>query len=101
MIGVIVIQHGERERRWWKGRPKQTVRAIARAVAVLQAAEGAALHAERDGCILHAHMAAVARHQLGAVVPRRLMRDSEWVHRHIQAPGIRIQARIEDRMADS
>ncbi|MFM9587334.1 hypothetical protein, partial [Streptomyces caniscabiei] len=57
---------------------------------------GMSLHAQRDGCILHAVHANVARQQAESVVPRRLLRDAEWRHRHIEAPGMRIQARIDD-----
>jgi len=101
MIGMIVIEHRPPRRPWWKRRPKPTTRAIAKAVSLLQCAEGAASHGERDGCVIHAHMAAAVRNQLRPIVPARMLRDPEWVHRHIEAPGARIQARVEDGLAES
>lgn len=56
-----------------------------------------ALHGRRDGCLIHAIQAALVRHHCTSLVPRRLMRNTEWVHRHIEAPGVRIQARLEDQ----
>jgi hypothetical protein len=83
-------------------RQKPDLRTIARAIAHLQIAEGMALHARRDDCPIHAIQAAIVRRRCTSLVPRRLMRDAEWVHRHIEAPGVRIQARLEDQMrADS
>jgi hypothetical protein len=80
-----------------KRRPKVDRRTLARAIADLQVAEGMALHAHRDGCLIHALQAAAVRHVCAAVIPRHLLHDREWVHQHIEAPGVRIQARTEDR----
>ena len=101
MIGMVVIERRGPRRRWWKRRPKPPLRAVARAVAYLQVAEGMALHGERDGCLQHALQAQFLRSAAGDFIPPRLMRDSEWRHRHIEAPGVRIQARAEDRWADA
>ncbi|WP_295014838.1 hypothetical protein [uncultured Microbacterium sp.] len=101
MIGMIVVEHRSPRRRWWKRRPKPTLRGVARAVAYLQVAEGMALHGERDGCLQHALQAQVYRSAAGGLIPSRLLRDSDWRYRHIEAPGVRIQARAEDRWADA
>lgn len=72
-------------------------RTLAHAIAELQIAEGMAIHAFRDRCILHLVHAAALRRLNTPLVPRRFLRDPEWMHRHVEAPGVRIQARVEDR----
>jgi len=102
MIGIVIVEHrGPRKRPWWKRRERPSLRAIATAVVRLQQAEGMKLHASRDQCGGCAAISATARDIFGPFVPARLMKDPEWVHRHIEAPRIRIQARLEDRMAGS
>lgn len=80
-------------------RRKPTLRDIGRAVAVLQVVEGMALHAERDGCLIHGLAARGMRASVSKIIPARYLRDSEWVHRHIEAPGMRLQAKVDDEVA--
>ncbi len=79
-----------------KRRPRPDLRSIGLAVASLQIAEGMALHAVRDQCLVHAVEALMVRKQCLPTIPTRLLSDREWVHQHIEAPGVRIQARNED-----
>lgn len=99
MFGVIIVRR-QRPRRLRLTPRRYTLREIATAVAMLQTAEAKALHAERDGCILHAIEAHAARHVAARHIPPRLIRDADWRHQHIEAPGVRLQARVEDRMRE-
>ncbi|WP_295035496.1 hypothetical protein [uncultured Microbacterium sp.] len=102
MIGFVFIEQMRPPKRPWRNRlQRPNPRAIARAVVMLQRAEGMMLHAKRDACGGCAAISATCRDIFAPLIPSRLMKDPEWVHRHIEAPGIRIQTRLEDRMAGS
>lgn len=90
---IMVIVGGRRSRR-----PKPTLREIATAVQMLQLAEGAMLHANRDGCLMRGLAAASARRVYLQVLPKRFSGDADWMHRHVEAPGMRIQARVDDEV---
>ncbi|WDH77876.1 hypothetical protein PTQ19_10120 [Microbacterium esteraromaticum] len=79
-------------------RPKPTLREIATAVQMLQIAEGAMLHADRDGCFMHGLAAAATRRTFLPTLPKRFSGDPDWMHRHVEAPGMRIQARVDDEV---
>lgn len=93
-VSVTVIGLGRPLRQ----RRKPTLREIATAVQMLQLAEGAMLHANRDGCFMHGIAAANARRMFIKDIPKRLRKDSEWMHQHVEAPGMRIQARADDEV---
>lgn len=78
---------------------KPTLREIATAVQMLQVAEGAMLHANRDGCLMHGIAAETARHIFLKDIPKRLRDNPDWMHRHVEAPVMRIQARLDDEVA--
>lgn len=99
MIGLVVIGSGRPRRVLWRRRPRVDLRTLAKAIASLQVAEGMALHARRDGCTVHGFLARATQRACEPVIPRKLARDAEWVHRHIEAPGMRIQARVDERSA--
>lgn len=92
MIEIVIVT---RRRAWWKRAPKPTLRQLACAISDLQVAEGQALHAERDKCLPCTLMSEGARASARRVVPRRFLNDADWMHRHVQAPGMRRQARAE------
>ena len=93
-ISVTVIGPGGRPAK----RRKPTLREIATAVQMLQLAEGAMLHANRDGCFMHGIAAATARRMFIKDIPKRLRDNPDWMHRHVEAPGMRIQARLDDEV---
>lgn len=99
MIQVKMIPLGRQPRRP-RRQPKVTLRTLAKSIAILQVAEGMDLHAQRDSCVIHAMCAAVIRDQFAPVIPNRLRRDRDWMHRHIEAPGVRIQARMDDHRSE-
>jgi hypothetical protein len=101
MFGMILVAQAPRRRRWWQRKPKPTLRQIAVAVSNLQRAEGRAIHAMRDHCLPHGLEAAMARRAFIPLVPGRLLRSADWRHEHIEAPGARIQARVEDSWRES
>ncbi|MBW1639279.1 hypothetical protein G3H63_09370 [Microbacterium resistens] len=74
-------------------------RVVALAVAALQQAEGMALHGARDKCLVHTIIAAQMRENFAGYIPARYLSDPDWMHRHVEAPGVRIQARLEDEWA--
>ncbi len=77
-------------------RPRPTLRSIALAVAILQRAEAAAVHAERDQCFACFLGCQMLRARAVAVIPDRLLQDREWVHRHVEMPAMRVLARMDD-----
>lgn len=97
MFGMVVTI--SRPRPWWRRKPRPTLREIGIAVSNLQRAEGRALHAVRDGCIFHGVEASLIRRHMVPAIPAKLLRSAEWRHSHIEAPGARIQARVEDAWA--
>ena len=86
---ILEIKIGRRKRR-------PDLRTIGHAVALLQIAEAFQIHADRDGCLVHLVKASVGRKVAQPSIPKRLMNDADWVHRHIEAPGARIGARMLD-----
>lgn len=95
MMGVLIVRLQLPQRR-----RRPDLRTVAKAIATLQVAEGMALHGDRDDCIFHSIMASILRLGVKSVVPQRLLCNAEWRHRHIEAPGMRIQARIDDRQRE-
>jgi len=95
MFGIIMAP-APRPRRWWQRKPRPTLREIGVAVSQLQRAEGRAIHGQRDGCLGHMVEAQMTRGMFARVVPRHLLADPQWRHEHIEAPGVRIQARVEE-----
>lgn len=93
-VSVTVIGLGGRSQK----RRKPTLREIATAVQMLQLAEGAMLHANRDGCFMHGIAAETARNIFLKDIPKRLRDNADWMHRHVEAPGMRIQARMDDEV---
>lgn len=86
---LLEIKIGRRKRR-------PDAREIGRAVAILQEVEAFQIHADRDGCLVHLVKASVGRRIAQPVIPKRLLNDAGWVHRHIEAPGARKAARMLD-----
>lgn len=80
-------------------RKRPTVRDIARGVATLQRAESIALHANRDTCFPCLVRSTLMRMHGVDAVPSYLLKDKEWVHRHVLMPGARRLARVEDEWA--
>lgn len=98
MIGIVVSVADPRPGR--RRKPKPTLREIATAVSNLQRAEGRAIHALRDGCLFHGVEASLIRREMVPIIPTKLLRNAEWRHQHVEAPGARIQARVEDSWAE-
>lgn len=81
-----------------QNRRRPTVREIAYGVQMLQRAESVLLHAQRDECLPCMLVAAAMRHTALAGIPERLLRNKAWVHRHVEAPAMRMHARGLDEM---
>ncbi len=94
MLGMVVV--ARRRRRWFQRKPRLTLRELGRVVSNLQRAEAQALHAMRDGCLMCGLQASAVRRAMVAVIPTRLIRDADWRHQHVEMPGARMQARIDD-----
>lgn len=82
-----------------KGR--RSLRDIASAVAVLQVADSLIMHANRDECLPCLVKGTVFQRHAQKQVPARLLRDKDWMHRHVFMPGARIRARLDLERAAS
>lgn len=95
MPSVIIVARVPR-RPWWQRKPRRTLRSIARAVSDLQRAEANMIHASRDACLRCGIEANLVRRAMVERVPLHLLRDADWRHRHVEAPGARLRARLDD-----
>ena len=84
---------------WGGGRRRRpTLRQIATGVSCLQAAEGLRLHADRDTCLACLIGSTVLKARGRALVPAKYLADKAWMHQHVEMPGVRQMARLDDEL---
>lgn len=96
-IGVFVSVPRPRRQRWWHLRPSLTLRDLAHVVNLAQDAEAQRLHAIADRCLSCGVQSQVKLDAAASVLPRRLVKNREWTHAHVDMPGARRLARMEEQ----